>query len=156
MGLAFNACENIPTGTGGCPDSASTLAKISTSCIVPPYYPWKREPPAAYAFTYTRQCFCLAESAGPFFVTQHGDSVTQVLRRTEIGDTVAVTASLQSYALDSLWADVNQQLSKLYAHAFLRRDSTWGFPDSFYVDPYINLADDENGLTITNFRDLTP
>jgi len=151
-------------GRGNCPDwqsesasTGSTLAKgakTSLSCEGPPWYPWKKPPPAAYSFTYTRSCFCMPADIGPFWVTVENGLVTSALYRTTEGDTVAAAGSVQSYALDSIWQQVNNFIGRPHHDFFLRSNPTWGFPDSFFVDQSLMMADDEYGVTVKDFTVL--
>ena len=163
--ILFVGCEVQPGyPTGECPDWESDSATatrvlgkagvVALSCAGPPWYPWKKQPPAAYSFTYTRSCFCLPEDNGPFRVTVEHGVVTSALYRTTEGDTVAAAGSLQSYALDSIWNVVNGYRARPYHSLFVHHDSTWGYPDSFFVDQSLLMQDDEYGVTITDFTVL--
>lgn len=160
--IFFVACDIPPSNTGGCPEyessartAAPSLAKPATSCLPPPWHPWKRSPPAEYTFIYERAaCECLPEDTGPFHVRVSQGVVTSVLRGGPQSDMVAVIERVQSYALDSIWQTVNRYLSQSYHRADVRYDSMWGFPDSFFVDPVANMADEEYGMTITGFTVL--
>lgn len=167
-GLLVSACNPpwVPRGEE-CPEydtpariSGPALAKTA-DCAPPPWDPWNKPAPAAYAFTYTRQCFCPPEGRGPFLVTMTGDSVTSVRRVAGAGDTVAVTEDTQAFALETIWMDARERYwsissSDPAAEKFIRHDAEWGFVDSFYVDPHRNVADDEGGFSVTSFRVLEP
>jgi hypothetical protein len=158
--LALAACEKpLDEPWAPCPDTnvvaevGARLAKSAMTCQPPPWPTWTREPPAAYRFTFSRQCFCLPEDVGPFVVTIENGAVLSARRRVSGGDTAAA-GSLQSYALDSIWAQANRALAEPYTHAFIRYDSVWGFPDSFFVDKVMIMADDEYGFTVRDFTIL--
>lgn len=150
----FVSCEEFaPSPTGGC-EHVPALYKASTSCPAPADYEWASKEPAAYSYTYARQCFCVVDYVGPFLVESLRDSVTRVRRLTLEGDTVEITTRLQSYSVDSAFAEIRRHLSWSYAHAEVRYDSAYTFPAFFHVDHHLMLADDEFGLTLTDFRNL--
>jgi len=152
-----NAIAPPPVVFDECP-AASVLAKTTLTPLVCPSRegnPWRTTRPEAFAFTYTRHCFCPQDYVGPFLVTVHGDSVTSVRRVTHEGDTVALTGNLQSYHIDSIWYDVAVRLTRAHSSADVRYDTTYGFPDSLYIDQIQDAIDDEYGITIKNFRLLT-
>jgi hypothetical protein len=146
-------CLDAESNQAPTTSDSSGLPKIAKSpCEPAPWKPWNLKPPTRYSFTFTRQCFCLPESLGPFVVFVENGIVTSALYGSVETDYVTAPGSLQSYSLDSLWSEVNASLSHPYAHAFVRYASTWGFPDSVFIDRVLIMADDESGFTIKNFR----
>lgn len=158
-GLMLGACEFPPRDECGGHDavlakSASCAGPIDTNESLAPRDAWTKPAPAAYAFTYAIQCFCAQETVGPFFVTVHGDTVTEVLRRTLEGDTVVVADKLQSYLIDSIWVDAWDRMTPIGNSANWHYHEEYGFMDSLYFDPRGAVADDEYGFTIHDFRSL--
>jgi hypothetical protein len=117
---------------------------------------WQEKKPAAFSYTYQRNCFCPPDWRGPFSVYADSVSVDSVFRRFAggDGDSVAITENLQSYSIDSIRAELNAMLELDHDTAIVRYDSVYGFPASAYIDFNFQAADEEYGFTITDFRNL--
>jgi hypothetical protein len=132
------------------------IALVLASCVADPDGPPAWKAPPAYTYTYQRNCFCPPEWRGPFSVSADSASVVSVFRKLEGGDSVRITERLQSYSIDSIRAELNGKLAREHDTAIVRYDSLYGFPASAYIDFSHQMADEEYGFTITDFRDLAP
>lgn len=99
-----------------------------------------------YSFSVERSCFCPPD--GPYDVTVVNGVVTNV---TRAGKPVRPDeARLVPKTVPELFAIVAAQVDA--AKLTVGWDPAFGFPASISADPVANMADEEFGIVVTNFR----
>ena len=112
---------------------------------------WSASKPDVFTYTYTVTCFCPDDD--PYLIVSTKDSVVNVRRRLENGDTVLVTADMQFYSIDSIFARFNRQVASGPTTSHLEYDSVYGFPVRASVAPKPAPVDAWFSFSITDFKD---
>ena len=122
---------------------------------------WTSARVASYTFTYERQCFCTAETSGPFVVTVENGRVTSV-RRLAGGLTpegqplpgAEDTRATNRLRVEDFFALVRGAYDEGAATVRATYDDRLGYPTSIWIDRDTRLADEEIGYRITALRRL--
>jgi hypothetical protein len=115
---------------------------------------WRKQEPEAYSYTVTRNCHCLG---GPIRVIASRDSALSVSELREL--TVfplpeGAPLDKREYSIEALFDQVESMVGRRHTSHSLSFDGTYGYPDSFAYDESETMADDEYGLTISDFTVL--
>ena len=112
---------------------------------------WRKREPASYSYTVTRNCHCLG---GPVQVIASRDSVLSARESRE--STLSPFPEVapldkREYSIEAVFDEVEARVNRPHDSHSLSFDGTYGYPDSFAYDESRTMADDEYGLTITDF-----
>ena len=115
----------------------------------------------SYVYTLERQCFCTAETRGPFVVTVRDGRVAEVRRlaggMTPDGQPVAGAldpAPQNRLTIDDLFALVRGAHRDGAARIDATYDARLGHPTRVWIDRSAQMADEEIGYVVTNLRRL--
>ena len=111
---------------------------------------WESKQISSYSFTQTISCYCITDYTSPKAVVVSDDqiiSVNQVPYDSEIHQSILTVNDRFKYIRDGL----NQNPAS-YTFLF---DETYGFPNQFYFDYDLQIADEEIGYTFTGFVSQT-
>lgn len=112
---------------------------------------WQNVGPDDYAFTLSRSCFCPSGWQGPFEVTVRAGVVTHVFQERR---------AVQEEELEDLNIPTINDLYALSDTAYvegatlveLEVDPETGTVRSLFIDRDERIADEEIGITVTNYR----
>lgn len=112
-----------------------------------------------YTFTYERQCFCTAETRGPFVVTVANGQVASVRRlaggMTPDGQPMAGpedTRPENRLRIEDFFDLITGAHRDGVAEVRTAYDARLGFPTSIWIDRDEGIADEEIGYQISNLR----
>lgn len=117
---------------------------------------WNSQNLADYDFTLERQCFCPEEYRGPVNVQVRNGAAVSV---TFVSDGTAVTDDrfAEADTIDKLFSVLKDayngknSFNQKADSVTVTYDSERGFPSAFFIDISQQIADEENGYTVTNF-----
>ena len=111
---------------------------------------WAGAAPPAYEITLRRTCFCPQEVVGPVVVTVRGGRVES--RRYLTGTPVDARFAESFPTVEGLFAFVDDAIRRRAAQITATYDSRFGYPANVFVDYEVNVADEENGFVVQEFR----
>jgi hypothetical protein len=117
---------------------------------------WKSQKLADYDFTLERQCFCPEEYRGPVNIQVRNRAAVSV---TFVSDGSAITDDRFADAdtVDKLFTILKNaytgknSFNQKAASVTVTYDPALGFPASFFIDVSEQIADEEQGYTVTDF-----
>ena len=108
---------------------------------------WEDAGLESYTMTLRRVCFCLVpDFTGPFEVTVRGGEITSVVLE---GDAVELDRAETVEDLFDLLEDAYAQRAESVEATF---DPTYGYPTNLSIDYEAQLADEEIGYLVSDFR----
>ncbi|MFT7600817.1 MAG: hypothetical protein ACI8TP_003765 [Acidimicrobiales bacterium] len=107
---------------------------------------WEEAAVASYRFTYKPQCFCPQVTRT---VTVVDGQVTEV---SDLGDTIG---GLPPLTIDDLFNEVAAAVEGGAFAVNVTYDEALGFPSDYFIDPNQFTADEEHGVLVIDFQDLT-
>ncbi len=117
---------------------------------------WESKNINNYDFTVERQCFCPEDYRGPVNIQVRNDAPTSVTYVSsgadasgKFGDTDTVDELFT--ALQNAY-EGNNSFSQKAARVDVTYDSQYGYPTSIYIDISPQIADEEQGFEVTNFK----
>ena len=114
---------------------------------------WEGARPAAYAFTFSRICFCPTEITRPTVVTVRG-GVVESLRYVDGGAPVDPRFASAFPTIDGLFDAIEAALARPPASFRATYDPARGYPVEVDVDPIRDAVDDEVGYRVRDWRAL--
>jgi hypothetical protein len=117
---------------------------------------WNDQGLANYDFTLERQCFCPEDYRGPVDVQVRNGSAVSI---TYVSTGAAVTDDrfAEADTIDKLFGILKDAYSGKNSFdqkadsVSVTYDADRGFPSAFFIDISQQIADEENGYTVTNF-----
>lgn len=120
---------------------------------------WAAANVRGYTFTYERQCFCTAETRGPFVVTVTNGQVASVRRlaggMTSDGQPMAGpedTRPENRLRIEDFFALLTGAHRDGAAEVRAVYDARLGFPTSIWIDRDRQMADEEVGYQLSDLR----
>ncbi len=114
---------------------------------------WAARQPAAYAFTYTRHCYCPPQYRGPFAVTVRGGEAAEVAYEGQ-GEPMDEALAEAALTMDDLFDVLADAYTRRAARVHAEYDPATGQPTTIQIDYHEQMADDELGFTIEPMRSL--
>jgi len=108
---------------------------------------WARRRPDAYVFTILRSCECLPEATGPVRVTVDGPAVVARVYE-DTGRPVAAALVEVFPSVEGLF-DIAREALMLGHHLAVTYDDRSGVPLEVWVEPDVDVGDDEFGYRVT-------
>jgi hypothetical protein len=108
---------------------------------------WKSMNIVSYEFTLTINCFCPQERVGPHQIKVVNNEIVSV---NNLPYDPAKTGEL--YTIDQLFTIVETSIERNPYHKTIEYNSTYGFPASAYFDFNKQMADEEIGYEVTDFK----
>ena len=150
--LAFAACSSrepsgapLPATAHGNADPRAALAAARAT--------WAARQVAGYWMTLERGCFCPPEWRGPITVTQRAPGEV-AMRYAASGEPVPAEVREHFHTVAGLFDVVQRALDANAAEVRVTYDAAWGYPTTIWVDHDRNVADEEQGYTVTAFEAL--
>ena len=118
---------------------------------------WEAQGIDDYSFTVQRSCFCTPDSTRPINVQVRNGSVTSATY-ADTGETVPDDRAYNKQSIyntltvDGLFNSIDQAIKGGAAQVDVTYDKQFGLPTSIYVDQNQQMADEEYGMTVSNFR----
>lgn len=117
---------------------------------------WESQGIDDYSFTLQRNCFCRGDAIRPINIEVRDGSVTSA-RYADTGELIPDDRQYNKQSVYNLNADglfnlVEQGIKGGAAQVDVTYDKTFGIPTSIYIDQSQQIADEEMGYTISNFR----
>lgn len=124
---------------------------------------WEEQRPDAYTFDVRLGCFCIPLAENGVRVHVRGDSITALydagadtlLTHDPSGRLLTDDDRRRIPTLDALFGIVREGLVRA-ARTEVSYDATYGFPSDVFIDRDFNMADEEIGYTVTQFRPQQP
>jgi hypothetical protein len=109
-----------------------------------------------YSFTLQRSCFCTPESTRPINIQVRGDSVTSATY-ADTGELIPDDRQTNKQSIYNMNADgvfnlIEQGIKSGAAQVDAKYDPQYGLPTSIYIDQNQQIADEEVGYTVSNFK----
>ena len=109
-----------------------------------------------YSFTLQRSCFCTPDSTRPVNIKVRDGSVTSA-RYADTNELIPDDRQTNKQSIYNMNADgvfnlVEQGIKSGAAQVDVKYDAQYGLPTSIYIDQNQQMADEEVGYTISNFR----
>lgn len=109
-----------------------------------------------YSFTLQRNCFCRGDAIRPVNIEVRDGSVTSA-RYADTGELIPDDRQYNKQSVYNLNAEglfnlVEQGIQSGAAQVDATYDKQYGLPTSIYIDQSRQIADEEMGYTISNFR----
>jgi len=108
---------------------------------------WKAVHPSDYRFVWQQSCFCLPEAVQPIVVTVRHGEIVSATNRDGVPVSQEVRENVQT--IDALYQRIAD--AQCHAEEVRFKANERGVPDSIYIDPRHLVADDEYGVTISEF-----
>ncbi|EIJ36341.1 DUF6174 domain-containing protein [Thiothrix nivea] len=117
---------------------------------------WESQGIDDYSFTLQRSCFCRGDAIRPINIEVRDGSVTSA-RYADTGELIpddrqTNKQSIYNLSADGLFNLVDQAIKGGAAQVDVSYDKQYGIPTSIYIDQSKQIADEEMGYSITNFR----
>lgn len=138
--LAFSACDDETTA----PPASTALEKARAR--------WEQGGFDSYEITQRRNCFCML-GGQPVRLLVFRDSLVSGMN---LADSTALTAEQLSWykSIDQLFEFLGAIDPARVAHFEARYDSTFGFPEHFWIDYDTRIADEEIGYDCSDLHPL--
>ena len=126
---------------------------------------WQKTAPLNYRYVLLRDCYCTAQTRGPFVVQVQNGKVQTVQRiESQVEPQAApsayysapkrepVSIHLESYSMHTIMQDLRQKLERKPAESRIRYDARYGFPAEVMLDFMRHIADEEYGFRVQAFE----
>ena len=110
---------------------------------------WERKNISDYEFTLRINCFCPQERVGPHMIKVVNDEIVSV--NTQPYDP-GTTGELLT--IDDLFTFVETSIERNPYIRTIEFNSTFGYPESVWFDFNKNMADEEIGYQVTDFKEI--
>ncbi len=108
---------------------------------------WQSSKTVNYEFTLSIMCFCPVERTGPHIIKVVNDKIVTV---NNLPYNPALTGELMT--INQLFEFVKTSIAKNPFRNTIEYNSTYGYPQNVYFDFNQQIADEEIGYQITNFK----
>lgn len=112
---------------------------------------WNSQGIDDYSFTLQRNCFCRGDALRPINI-QVRDGKIAAATFADTGEPVPPELNFNKLTINDLFKEVGQAIKGGAERVEVSYDKTYGFPTSIYIDQSSQIADEEVGYTISNFR----
>lgn len=117
---------------------------------------WASQDIDDYSFTLQRSCFCRGDAIRPINIEVRDGEVSSA-RYADTGELIPDDSQYNKQSVYNLNADglfnlVEQGIKSGAEKVDVSYDKTYGLPTSIYIDQSTQIADEEMGYTISNFR----
>ncbi len=112
---------------------------------------WNSSRLTDYKFTLQRNCFCPEDRRGPVTIEVRNNIPISVVY-TESGVTVNTDFFTDVDTIDELFGILKNAYNNKAAQVDVSYDITNGYPISIYIDVSQQIADEEQGYTISNLQ----
>lgn len=112
---------------------------------------WNSQGIDDYSFTLQRNCFCRGDALRPINIQVRDGKVTSATF-ADTGKPVPPELDFNKLTINDLFKEIGQAIKGKAAQVDVSYDKTYGFPTSIYIDQSRQIADEEVGYTISNFR----
>jgi hypothetical protein len=100
-----------------------------------------------YEFTLTVNCFCLSARVGPHNIKVTDDKIVSVNNSP-----YDITKTGELMTINQLFEFIKTSIAKNPFRNTIEYNSTYGYPQNIYFDFNQQIADEEIGYQITNFK----
>ncbi|MEB4591692.1 DUF6174 domain-containing protein [Candidatus Thiothrix sp. Deng01] len=116
---------------------------------------WESQPLADYSFTLQRSCFCRGDAIRPVNI-EVADGKVASATFADTGEPLPEDLDYNKLTVNDLFDTIQQAITDGAARVDVSYDQQSGVPASIYIDRSEQIADEEVGFTISNFRAAAP
>ncbi|HFD88139.1 MAG TPA: hypothetical protein ENJ35_10760 [Gammaproteobacteria bacterium] len=106
-----------------------------------------------YTYTLQRSCFCGPNERRPVDITVHNGEVTSA-KYADTGEPLPENASFNRLTIPDLFDQIQGAIDQNAERIDVTYDPQTGIPGNMYIDISSQIADEEMGITATNFQPI--
>ena len=110
---------------------------------------WERKNINDYEFTLTINCFCPQERVGPHMIKVVNNEIVSVNNHPYDPGTTG-----ELYTIDQLFTFIETSIERKPYLKTIKYNSTYGYPQNVWFDFNKNMADEELGYQVTDFKEI--